>query len=55
MLFLIDKIGYTLVIFVADHQRMASAAFVIKNGKHIDVHLKLILVQMDIVRRDWLR
>ena len=34
---------------------MASAAFVIKEGKHIDVHLKLILIQMDIVRRDWVR
>ena len=34
---------------------MASATFVIKKGKHIDVHLTLILVQMDIVRRDWVR
>ena len=34
---------------------MASAAFIINKGKHIDVHLKLILVQMDIVRRDWVR
>ena len=28
---------------------MPSAAFVIKEGKHIDVHLKLILIQMNIV------
>ena len=34
---------------------MASAAFVIKKGKHIDVNLQLILKQMDIVRRDWVR
>ena len=34
---------------------MASAAFVIKKGKHIDVHLKLILIQMDIVWRDGVR
>ena len=34
---------------------MASAAFVIKEVKHIDVHLKLIFVQVDIVRRDWVR
>ena len=34
---------------------MASAAFVIKKEKHIDVHLKLIFVQIDIVPRDWVR
>ena len=28
---------------------MANAAFVIKEGKHIDVYLELILVQVDIV------
>ena len=55
MLFLIEKIGHTLVVFAADHQRITSAAFVIKKGKHIDAHLKLIVVQMDIVRRDWVR
>ena len=55
MLFLIEKIGHTLVVFAADHQRITSVAFVIKKGKHIDAHRKLILVQMDIVRRDWVR
>ena len=55
ILFSIEKIGHTLVVFAADHQRMASAAFVIKKRKHIDVHLKLILAQMDIVRRDCVR
>ena len=34
--------------FAADHQWMASAAFVIKNRKHIDVYLKLILIEMNI-------
>ena len=34
---------------------MASAAFVIKEGKHIDFYLELILVQMNIFRRDWVR
>ena len=34
---------------------MANAAFVINKGKHIDIYLKLILLQMDCVRRDWVR
>ena len=55
MLFPIKNFGHTLVEFAADHQKMASAAFVIKKGKHIDVHLKLILVQMNIVRRNLVR
>ena len=37
--FPIEKIGYTLVVFPANNQAMASAAFVIEKGKHIDVHL----------------
>ena len=43
------------MVFTGNHQGMASSAFVIKEGKHIDVYLKLILIQMDIVRRDWVR
>ena len=46
----VEKIGHTLVVFTANHQRMATATFIIKKGKHIDVYLKLILVKMDIVR-----
>ena len=34
---------------------MASEAFVIQEGKHIDVYQELIFVQMFIVCRDWLR
>ena len=33
-----------LVIFTADHKRKASAAFVIIEGEHIDIHLELISV-----------
>ena len=39
--------------FAADHQWMASAAFVINNRKHIDVYLKLIFMQMNIVECNW--
>ena len=49
VIFPIEQIGKALVVFAADHQRMASAAFVIKKGEHIDIHLKLIFVQMGIV------
>ena len=41
----IKQIGYTLVVSTSDNHGMASAALVIKEGKHIDVHLELILVQ----------
>ena len=41
------------MVLTVYYQRMASAAFVIKEGKHIDVYLELILVQMNIVRRNW--
>ena len=34
---------------------MPSAAFIIKEGKHIDVHLELILMQMNIVWRNGVR
>ena len=43
------------MVLTAYYQRMASAAFVVKEGKHIDVYLELILVQMNIVRRNWVR
>ena len=39
--------------FAADNQWMASAAFVIKNRKHIDVYLKLIFIQMNIDGCNW--
>ena len=45
----VKYICHTLMVFTANYQRMASAAFVIKEGKHIDVHLELILIQMNIV------
>ena len=41
--------------FTADHQRMASAAFVIEERKHIDLYRELKFVQMDIVRLNWVR
>ena len=34
---------------------MTSPTFIIKEREYIDVYLELILVQMDIVRRDWVR
>ena len=41
------------MVFAADLQWMASAAFVIKKQKHIDVYLKLIFIQMNIVGCNW--
>ena len=41
-----------LVIFTADYKWLASAACVIKK-ENIYVYLELILVQVDIVRWDW--
>ena len=41
---------FTFVVVAADHQRMASATFVIKKQKHIDVDMELILIQINIVR-----
>ena len=38
VIFLVEEIGNLLVVFTADHQRMASSAFIIKKGKHIDVY-----------------
>ena len=49
MLIPIEKICHTFLGFAADHKRMASAALIIKKGVHIDIYLKLIFVQMDIV------
>ena len=51
MFFPVKKIGHTLVVFSADHQGKANAnaTFVIKEREHIDIHLELILIQMDIV------
>ena len=34
---------------------MASTTFLIKEREYIDVYLELIIVQMDIVWRDWVR
>ena len=51
----VKQIGYTLVVFTADYQWMASAAFVSKEGKHIDVFRELILVQIEFVRQDGIR
>ena len=42
------------MVLTANYQGMARAAFVIKNRKHIDYYLEMILVQMDIFWRDWL-
>ena len=52
VIFPIEQIGDALVCFAADHQRMASAAFINKKGEHIEIYLKLIFVQMDIVACD---
>ena len=41
------------MVFAADHQWMAGAAFVIKKRKHIDVYLNLIFIQMNIVGSNW--
>ena len=41
------------MVLAAYKQGMASAAFVIKKRKDINVHLKLILIQMDIVGNEW--
>ena len=49
MLIPIEKIGHTLVGFATNYQGRASAAIVIKERKHINVHLKLILVKINIV------
>ena len=51
----IEQIVETVVVLTGDHKWMASAAFVIKKGKHIDIYLQQILVQMDIVGWDWIR
>ena len=40
------------MVFTANYQVMACAACLIKKGKHIDVYLELILIQMDIVRKN---
>ena len=37
------------MVFAADHQWMASATFFIKKRKHIDIYLKLIFIQMNII------
>ena len=52
MIFPIKQIGQSLVVFAGDYQWMASVAFVIKIRENIDVHLKLILVHVNIVGRD---
>ena len=52
MIFSIKQIGHSLVVFAGDYQWITSAAFVIKIRENIDVHLKLILVQVNIVGRD---
>ena len=51
----VEQIANALVIFATDCQGMASAVFSIKKRKQIDVHLEQILVQMNIVGRDWVR
>ena len=53
MLFPIKKIGHTPRGFSTDYQRMSSAAFVINKKEHIDIHLKLIFVQINIVGSNW--
>ena len=49
VVFPIEQIRHALVVLATDYQGMASATFVIKKGKHIDVHLDLVLVQINIV------
>ena len=55
MFLLVKKIGLTLVVLATEYQGMASATFVIKEGKHIDVYLELVFIQMNIVWCDWVR
>ena len=43
------------MVLPADYQGMASAALVIREAKHIDVYLQLIIVNIDIVFRDGVR
>ena len=50
-----QQVAHALVVVATDCQRMSSATFIIKKGKHIEVHLEYILVQIDIVRTDWVR
>ena len=49
IIFEVVKIGYTLVVCTAYFHGMAKASVVITNYKYIDVDLKLILIQMDII------
>ena len=44
MFVLVKKIGLQLLGFATDYHGMTSATFVIEEGKHIDVQLKLILI-----------
>ena len=45
----IVQIGNTLVVCAAYYKGIASAAFIIRERKHIEVLLKLILVEIDVV------
>ena len=51
----LKKIGLTLVVLATDYKGMASATFVIKEGKHIDVYLELVYKQINIVWCNWVR
>ena len=51
----VKKIYHIIVVLATNYQGMASAAFVIKEGEHIDVYLKQIFVEMNIVWWNWVR
>ena len=49
----VEKICHTLLVFATDYQGMARTTFVIKEEEHIDVNLELIVIQINVVRCDW--
>ena len=49
----VKKICHTFLVLTTDYKGMASATFVIIEGKHIDVHLELILIQINTAKCDW--
>ena len=50
MILPVEKIGDTLVVFTTNYQGMASEPFVIEEGKDIYVYLKMLFIQMHIIR-----
>ena len=55
MFVLVEKISLIIVVLATTYSGMANAAFFIKIGEHIDVYLKQILIQMNIIWYNWVR